>query len=120
MDPSWTRYSDISVSDLSMSVPFWRVNPLTVGTPCCLIRYTRFYVFPFVVWHSAIFESHDWLQQMERTLFSGSAQAMKMIFHGFMLVNLILNLISFQRLLFHPHLRSVTARGLVEQDEIDR
>ena len=76
-------------------------------TPFSACRYTRFYVFPFVVWYSAIYESNDWLQQMERTLFPGSAKAMKMVFHAFMAVNLVLNLISFKRLLFHPHMISV-------------
>ena len=73
-------------------------------------RYTRFYVFPFVVWYSAIFESRDWLRQMERTLVPGSANVMKMVCHSFLLVNLMFNLVLFRRLLFHPHLHSVLCK----------
>lgn len=63
------------------------------------------------MYYSAIFESKDWLLQMERTLFPGAAQGMKMIFHAYLLVSVLLNLVAFRRLLFHPHLHSVTSKG---------
>jgi hypothetical protein len=88
-------------------VIFWIHRGLVIP----IFLYTRFYVFPFVVWYSSIYESKDWLLQMERTLFPGSAQAMKLIFHGFLIVNVALNLVAFRRLLFHPHLHSVTSKA---------
>lgn len=116
LDSSGTGDSNILVRWwIWMRVTIW-ISPCTslISSSISLsfnYRYTRFYVFPFVVWYSSIYESKDWLLQMERTLFPGSAQAMKLIFHGFLIVNVALNLVAFRRLLFHPHLHSVTSKA---------
>ncbi|KAI2514336.1 hypothetical protein MHU86_229 [Fragilaria crotonensis] len=72
-----------------------------------LFVYCRFYVWPFVVWRSAMFESKEWLQQMESTLFPGIYRAMMYVFTGLTVILLGLNLVLFRRLVNHPHLQRV-------------
>jgi TLC domain len=69
--------------------------------------YCRFYIWPFVVWRSAMFESTDWLKHMESTMFPGIYQAMMWVFTALAAVLLGLNIILFQRLVHHPHLQRV-------------
>ena len=76
-----------------------------------LFIYCRFYVWPFVVWRSAMFESKEWLQQMESTLFPGIYRAMLYVFTGLVIILLGLNLVLFRRLVNHPHLQRVYDNG---------
>jgi TLC domain len=76
-----------------------------------LFVYCRFYVWPFVVWRSAMFESKEWLQQMESTLFPGIYRAMLYVFTGLVIILLGLNLVLFRRLVHHPHLQRVYDNG---------
>lgn len=86
--------------------PFWTLwlHRVVVIPVFC---YARFYVWPFVVWRSAVVESKDWLQSMEQTLFPLVAQAMMMLFHLLTLTLLVLNVILLKRLIRHPHLQRV-------------
>jgi hypothetical protein len=69
--------------------------------------YCRFYIWPFVVWRSAMFESTNWLKHMESTMFPGIYQAMLWVFTALAVILLGLNIILFQRLVHHPHLQRV-------------
>jgi len=72
--------------------------------------YARFYVFPLVVFYSAMEESQDWLQQLENMLIPGTAK----LIHGFFVIAFLLfmlmNLIYFWRLLNHPHVMDALQR----------
>jgi len=69
--------------------------------------YCRFFVFPFIVWYSAAFESQDWLEQIEKAFIPGTAFVMY-VFSNLMISFIFgLNLVFFRRLLFHPHLQDI-------------
>lgn len=72
-----------------------------------MFLYTRFFVWPFLVWYSAVVESKQWLQQLESTLVPNSANYMRWVFHALLLYVISLNLVYFRRLLFHPHLKRI-------------
>jgi hypothetical protein len=67
---------------------------------------TRFLVWP-LLWYSAVFESQRWLIQLEKTLWIGSATILRCIFHVWMLLIQILNMVYFYRLLHHPHMNNI-------------
>ena len=89
------------------TIPPIYIKVLHRGLVIPLFVYCRFYVWPFVVWRSAMFESKDWLQQLESTMFPGIAEATMWVFSGLTVVLLGLNLILFRRLVNHPHLQRV-------------
>lgn len=89
------------------TIPPAYIKVLHRGLVIPLFVYCRFYVWPFVVWRSAMFESKDWLQQMESTMFPGIYRAMMWVFTGLTVILLILNIILFRRLINHPHLERV-------------
>ena len=64
--------------------------------------YCRFFVMPFVVQYSAVFESSMWLQQIEHALKPGVGMAIYVFFNGMLLSAFGLNFIYLRRLLFHP------------------
>jgi hypothetical protein len=72
-----------------------------------MFLYTRFFVWPFLVWYSAVIESKQWLQQLESTLVPNSANYMRWVFHALLFYVIALNLVYFRRLLFHPHLKRI-------------
>jgi TLC domain len=90
-----------------ISIPPIYIEILHRGLVIPLFVYCRFYVWPFVVWRSAMFESKEWLQQMESTLFPGIYRAMMYVFTGLTVILLGLNLVLFRRLVNHPHLQRV-------------
>lgn len=69
--------------------------------------YCRFFVFPFIVWYSAAFESQDWLEQIEKVFMPGSAFVLYTLFNVMIAFIFGLNLVFFRRLLFHPHLQDI-------------
>lgn len=77
--------------------------------------YYRFFVFPFIVWYSAAFESQDWLEQIEKAFVPGSAFVLYAIFNLMIAFIFGLNLVFFRRLLFHPHLQDVFRQAREEQ-----
>jgi len=77
--------------------------------------YCRFFVFPFIVWYSAAFESQDWLEQIEKAFVPGSAFVLYAIFNLMIAFIFGLNLVFFRRLLFHPHLQDVFRQAREEQ-----
>jgi hypothetical protein len=90
-----------------MTIPPIYIKVLHRGLVIPLFVYCRFYVWPFVVWRSAMFESKEWLQQMESTLFPGIYRAMMYVFTCLTVILLGLNLVLFRRLVNHPHLQRV-------------
>uniref|UniRef100_A0A7S1VDC8 TLC domain-containing protein n=1 Tax=Grammatophora oceanica TaxID=210454 RepID=A0A7S1VDC8_9STRA len=70
--------------------------------------YCRFYVWPAIVWYSMARESKDWLAQVSHTIGDSVALALLMCFHLLTLALLILNMVMFKRLLFHPHLQRLS------------
>lgn len=79
--------------------------------------YCRFVVLPFVVWHSAAFESQAWLDQIERAFVTGAAITVYVFFNGLLAFIFGLNVIHFRRLLFHPHLKQLFAQLDEEEKE---
>ena len=77
--------------------------------------YCRFFVFPFIVWYSAAFESQDWLEQIEKAFVPGSAFVLYVIFNLMISFIFGLNLVFFRRLLFHPHLQDIFRQAREEQ-----
>jgi len=73
--------------------------------------YARFFVLPFIVWYSAAFESQGWLKQIENVFVPGLARSLYIAFNGLLVVILLLNLVFFRRLLFHPHILPRTGSG---------
>mmetsp|Transcript_40696 Transcript_40696/g.59789 ORF Transcript_40696/g.59789 Transcript_40696/m.59789 type:complete len:208 (-) Transcript_40696:360-983(-) len=69
--------------------------------------YFRLFIFPFIVWHSIAFESTNWLDQIEKMLFPGSARCLYVFFNGLILILQVLNCVFFRRLL---RLRIKTSR----------
>jgi hypothetical protein len=69
--------------------------------------YCRLFVLPFVIWRSALFESHEWLEQIENVFSPLWAERLYAMFNGSLCLIFVLNLVLFRRLLFHPHLRQI-------------
>mmetsp|Transcript_34384 Transcript_34384/g.42084 ORF Transcript_34384/g.42084 Transcript_34384/m.42084 type:complete len:533 (-) Transcript_34384:127-1725(-) len=69
--------------------------------------YCRFFVFPFVIFYSLVYESRTWLTQMEHAFTPGWANTFVMLFNGLSFVLLVLNLALFQKLLYYPPLRQI-------------
>lgn len=69
--------------------------------------YCRLFVFPFIIWYSAAFESHEWLKQMEHAFVPGWGNVVFYFFNILLMIIMTLNLVLFQRLLFHPHVTQV-------------
>jgi TLC domain len=70
----------------------------------------RFVIWP-AIWYSATFESSDWLRQLEKTLWPGSAALIRYAIHGLMAALQVLSVIYFHRLFHHDHLRRVLNLG---------
>jgi len=62
--------------------------------------YCRLIVLPFILWRSALFESHEWLEQIEKVFSPGWAERLYALFNGSVCLIFALNLILFRRLLF--------------------
>jgi hypothetical protein len=71
-----------------------------------------------LLWYSAIFESRIWLIQLEKTLWIGSATLLRCIFHLWMLVIQVLNMVYFYRLLYHPHLHKILKQQQQQQQQL--
>jgi len=69
--------------------------------------YCRFFVVPFIVLYSAMFESRDWIRQIERAMAPGCGALIYYFFNGLLLVVMGSNFVSLRRLLFHPHVRQI-------------
>ena len=69
--------------------------------------YCRLLVLPFVLWRSALFESQDWLEQIERVSYEGLGERVYFLFNASLCLLFTLNLVLFRRLIFHPHLRQI-------------
>jgi len=69
--------------------------------------YCRLLVLPFVLWRSALFESQDWLEQIERVFYEGLGERVYFLFNASLCLLFTLNLVLFRRLIFHPHLRQI-------------
>jgi hypothetical protein len=69
--------------------------------------YCRLFILPFVIWRSALFESHGWLEQIEKVFSPLWAERLYAMFNGSLCLIFVLNLVLFRRLLFHPHLRQI-------------
>jgi hypothetical protein len=88
--------------NLRRSSPTWvwiLYRALVIPSFC----YSRFYVFPFVLGYSAIFESQDWLRQLENMSVPGLAKVMQFIFIVWLCLLMVMNIIYIKRLLYHPH-----------------
>ena len=60
----------------------------------------RFMIWP-ALWYSVAYESKSWLQQLEMTLWPGSALLLRIIMHALMLILHCISLLYLRRLLFH-------------------
>mmetsp|Transcript_20580 Transcript_20580/g.30943 ORF Transcript_20580/g.30943 Transcript_20580/m.30943 type:complete len:295 (-) Transcript_20580:1035-1919(-) len=89
------------------AIPLSIIKFLHRGLVIPVFVYCRFFIWPFVVWHSAWLESKDWLKQMESTMFPGLYRAMLWIFTLLTAVLLALNVVLLKRLIYHPHLQRV-------------
>ncbi|KAL7529421.1 hypothetical protein ACHAXR_002958, partial [Thalassiosira sp. AJA248-18] len=69
--------------------------------------YCRLIVLPFILWRSALFESQEWLEQIEKVFSPGWAERLYTMFNGSLCMIFALNLVLFRRLLFHPHLNLI-------------
>ena len=69
--------------------------------------YCRLIVLPFILWRSALFESQEWLEQIEYTFTPGWGDRIFFTFNGSLCLIFALNLVLFRRLLFHPHLKQI-------------
>ena len=69
--------------------------------------YCRLVVLPFVLWRSSLFESQEWLEQIEKVFSPGLAEKLYNSFNGALCLIFALNLVLFRRLLFHPHLKQI-------------
>jgi len=69
--------------------------------------YCRLIVLPFILWRSALFESQEWLEQIEKVFSPGWAEKLYTMFNGSLCLIFGLNLVLFRRLLFHPHLKQI-------------
>eukprot|EP00593_Proboscia_inermis_P009297 CAMPEP_0171304978 /NCGR_PEP_ID=MMETSP0816-20121228/14751_1 /TAXON_ID=420281 /ORGANISM="Proboscia inermis, Strain CCAP1064/1" /LENGTH=194 /DNA_ID=CAMNT_0011785443 /DNA_START=1 /DNA_END=585 /DNA_ORIENTATION=+ len=72
-----------------------------------VFMYCRLFVLPFIVWYSALFESQGWLTQMDFALFQGIGNILYLFFNTLIAIVLLLNLVLFQRLLYHPKVQSI-------------
>ena len=75
--------------------------------------YCRFFVLPFVVQFSAAFESHQYLQQLERALVPGCGLIIFYFFNGLLVVTFLLNCVYLRRLCFHPYIHQLK---LIQED----
>ena len=62
--------------------------------------YCRLIVLPFILWRSALFESHEWLKQIEKVFSPVWSERLYVLFNGSLCLIFALNLILFRRLLF--------------------
>jgi len=69
--------------------------------------YCRLFVVPFIVLYSSLFESRDWIRQIERAMAPGCGALLYYFFNGLLIVVVGLNLVFLRRLLFHPHVRQI-------------
>ena len=69
--------------------------------------YCRLIVLPFVLWRSALFESQEWLEQIEKVFSPGWGERLYTMFSWSLCLIFALNLVLFRRLLFHPHIQMV-------------
>jgi TLC domain len=97
--------------------PSWWQNLLTASRIQCFhlcfvlpsFVYCRFYVWG-LLWHSALTESHAWLQQLEKTLFPNAALILQSLWNVCMAGLFVANLIHLHRLWHHPHLKRICLR----------
>ena len=78
--------------------------------------YCRLIVLPFILWRSALFESQEWLEQIEKVFSPGWARQIWLVFNLSLCLIFALNLVLFRRLLFHPHLKQIVKQ---KRDRID-
>lgn len=69
--------------------------------------YCRLIVLPLVLWRSALFESQEWLEQIEKVFSPGWGERLYTVFNGLLCLIFALNLVLFRRLLFHPHMKQI-------------
>ena len=69
--------------------------------------YCRFFILPFIVQYSAIFESLEWINQIEKVLSHGFGIVLYMVFNFMLLAAFALNFIYLRRLLFHPYVENI-------------
>lgn len=91
-DSRWRRHEYISRIYWGLVIPSFVV--------------TRFGIWP-AIWYSATFESSQWLTQLEKTLWLGSAALLRNVFHLLMVILHALSVIYFRRLLNHSHLKRI-------------
>jgi hypothetical protein len=79
--------------------------------------YSRFFVLPFIVQYSALFESAMWLKQIEHALAPGVAMVIYIFFNGMLLLAFGFNLVYLRRLLFHPSLEQLSLQKQQQQQQ---
>jgi len=70
--------------------------------------YCRFFVLPFIVLYSSLFESLDWIRQIEHAMAPGCGAVIYYFFNGLLLLTFGLNLVYLRRLLFHPYIQKIS------------
>ena len=69
----------------------------------------RFVIWP-ALWYSAAFESAEWLTQLEQTLWPGSANTFRILFHVWMTMLLCFSVFYFRRLIVHQRVQMMRSR----------
>jgi len=87
-------------------------NPLLISTlhrfvVVPIFVYCRFFILPFIVQYSAIFESLGWIHQIEKVLSPGFGLLIYAVFNFMILAAFALNFIYLRRLLFHPYVENI-------------
>jgi len=73
--------------------------------------YSRFFVIPFVVQYSAIYESKVWLKQLEHALLPHVGTWIFWFLNFMLFSSFGLNFVYLRRLLFHPILEKISNKG---------
>ena len=82
--------------------------------------YCRFFVLPFIVQYSAIFESLDWIHQIEKVLSPGFGIVLYFFFNFMILAAFGLNFLYLKRLLYHPHVESIKRKKISARRNIQK
>ena len=69
--------------------------------------YCRFFIMPFVVQYSALFESTVWLKQIDHAFVPGCGVLIYFFFNGTLILALVLNFVYLKRLIFHPYISNI-------------
>ena len=77
--------------------------------------YARLFIWP-ALWYSCMTESSYWLQQLERTLWTGSAQQLRWMFTVWLVLLLGMTAVYLRRLIYHPHVKRIL-RVLKQEEE---